>query len=336
MKRLLAVSALALLLAAAGGAPAGAEEARQIRIAPQFGIAYLPLHVVREKKLLEASVRAAGLPEPTVEWITISGAAAMNDGLLSGSIEFVTAGVTPMITVWDKTRTQHRVRGVASLGSMPNYLLTNNPAVRTVADLTERDRIALPSARIGFQAALIQMASEKAFGPGKFDRLDALSVSMSHPDATVAMLSGRSEITAHFTSPPFQQRQLEDPKVRKLASSYDLLGGPHTFNVVYATGRFADANPRTVRAFVDALDAANRWIVAEPQAAAELYLRAEPSNLSVEFVRSILVDPEVRFTTIPEKSAVFAEFQFRTGQIKAAPVSWQDLFFAPLHDRPGS
>jgi NitT/TauT family transport system substrate-binding protein len=294
------------------------------------------LHVLREKKLLEAAVRAAGLPEPKVEWLTISGAAAMNDGLLSGTIEFVTAGVTPMITVWDRTRTQHRVRGVASLGSMSNYLLTNNPAVRTVADLSARDRIALPSARIGFQATLIQMASEKAFGIGNFGKLDELSVSMSHPDATAAMLSGKSEITAHFTSPPFQQRQLESPNIRKLASSYDLLGGPHTFNVVYATGRFADANPKTIKAFVDALDEADRWIVANPRAAAELYLRAEPSSLSVEFVQAIIVDPEVNFTTTPEKSFAFAEFQFRVGQIKSKPDSWKDLFFAPLHDRPGS
>lgn len=330
--------ALFLSLAAlcAGPRDASAQEARQIRIAPQFGIAYLPLHVVREQKLLEASVRAAGLPEPNVEWLTISGAAAMNDGLLSGTIEFVTAGVTPMIVVWDRTRTQHKVRGVASLGSMPNYLLTNNPAVKTVADLTARDRIALPSARIGFQATLIQMASEKAFGAGNFGRLDELSVSMSHPDATAVMLSGKSEITAHFTSPPFQQRQLEDPKIRKLASSYDLLGGPHTFNVVYATGRFADANPKTVRAFVDALDAADRWIVANPRAAAELYLRAEPSSLTVDFVEKIVADPESNFTTTPEKSLAFAEFQHRVGQIKEKPASWKDLFFPALHDKSGS
>ncbi len=326
--------ATALLASVAMATVATAQEARQVRIAPQFGVAYLPLYVVKEQRLLEAKIREIGLPEPSVEWVTISGAAGMNDGLLSGAIEFVTAGVTPMITVWDRTRNQHKVRGVASLGSMPNYLLTNNPAVKTVADLTDRDRIALPSARIGFQANLIQMASERAFG--KFDRLDPLSVSMSHPDATVAMLSGRSEITAHFTSPPFQQRQLEDPRIRRLVSSYDLLGGPHTFNVVYATGRFADANPKTVGAFVAALDAANAWISSNPRAAAELYLRAEPSTLTVDFIQAILVDPEIRFTTTPEKSAAFADFQFRTGQIKERPGSWKDLFFSPLHDKPGS
>ncbi len=317
--------------------PAGAQETRQIRIAPQFGIAYLPLYVVKEQRLLEAKIVEAGLPEPRVEWLTISGAAAMNDGLLSGSIEFVTAGVTPMITVWDRTRGAQRVRGVASLGSMPNYLLTNNPAIKTPADFTDKDRIALPSARIGFQAALIQMASERAFGPGAFDRLDALSVSMPHPDATALMLSGRSEITAHFTSPPFQQRQLENPRIRKLVSSYDLLGGPHTFNVVYASGRFVDANPRTTRALVDALDRANTWIAANPRAAAELYLRAEPSSgTTVGFIEAIVTDPEIRFTTTPEKSQAFAEFQFRTGQIKERPASWKDIFFPALHDKPGS
>jgi NitT/TauT family transport system substrate-binding protein len=150
------------------------------------------------------------------------------------------------------------------------------------------------------------------------------------------MLSAKSEITAHFTSPPFQNRQLEDAKIHKLVSSYDLLGGPHTFNVVYATSRFQEANPKTTRALIAALDAANQWIVANTRAAAELYIRAERSNLDVVFVEKLIANPENNFTTTPEKSEIFAAFQFRTGQIKERPESWKDLFFPDLHDRPGS
>ena len=58
--------------------------------------------------------------------------------------------------------------------------------------------------------------------------LDALTVSLSHPDAQVALLSGASEITAHFSSPPFQYQQLEKPGIRTVLSSYDVLGGPAT------------------------------------------------------------------------------------------------------------
>ena len=49
------------------------------------------------------------------------------------------------------------------------------------------------------------------------------------------MLDGRSEITAHFTSAPFMYQELEDNRVTKVLSSYDVVGGPHTFTVVWAT-----------------------------------------------------------------------------------------------------
>src|SRR5262245_39155968 len=82
------------------------------------------------------------------------------------------------------------------------------------------------------------MAAEKAFGPGQHGKLDHLTVPLSHPDGMAAMLSGRSEITAHFTSAPFMYQELEDNRVKKVLSSYDVVGGPHTFNLVWATTPF--------------------------------------------------------------------------------------------------
>lgn len=326
-------AALSLTIAA-GSATAARAETAQLRIAQQFGIAYLPLIVASEKGLIEEEAKALGITPPKIEWLRLSGAAAMNEALISGGLDFATAGIAPMILTWDKTRSTAKIIGVAALGSMANILTTNNPNIKTLADFTEKDRIALPSVKIGFQPIVLQMAADKAFG--KYDKLDELTVSMPHPDATAQILSGRSEITAHFTSPPFSQQQLASGKVHPVLNSYDVLGGPHTFNVVYSTTKFITDNPKTIQAFVRGLDRANAWIKANPADAAALYIKAEGSKLTPDLVESIIRDKDVNFTTVPEGAQKFADFEAKVGLIKQAPASWRDLFWSGLGEKPGS
>jgi NitT/TauT family transport system substrate-binding protein len=309
-------------------------ETDKLRIAQQFGIAYLPLIVASEKGLIEQEAKALGIAAPKIEWARLSGAASMNEALISGGLDFATAGITPMILTWDKTRTTAKIIGIASLGSMANILTASNPNVKTLKDFTEKDRIALPSVKVGFQPIVLQMAADKELG--KYDQLDELTVSMPHPDATAQILSGHSEITAHFTSPPFSQQQLASGKVHQVLSSYDVLGGPHTFNVVYATTKFVEANPKTIEAFVRGLDAANAWIKANPSEAAALYIKAENSKLAPDFVEAIILDKDVNFTTTPEGAQKFADFEAKVGLIKQAPKSWKELFWAGLSSKPGN
>lgn len=316
------------------GVRSAQSETDRLRIAQQFGIAYLPLIVASEKSFIEEEARKLDIKPPTIEWLRLSGAAAMNEALISGSLDFSTAGITPMILTWDKTRTTAKIIGIAALGSMANVLTTNNPKIKTIADFTSNDRIALPSVKVGFQPILLQMAADQAFG--KFDKLDDLTISMPHPDATAAILSGKSEITAHFTSPPFVQQQLATGKVHPILNSFDVLGGPHTFNVVYSTAKFTTENPKTIEAFVRGLDRANAWIIENPKAAAELYIKAEGSKLSPDFVEAIIRDPNVRFTTAPEGAKKFADFEAKVGLIKQSPARWQDMFWPGLADKPGT
>ena len=328
---LLALAA-ALVPALALAMPARAET-NQLRIAQQFGIAYLPLIVAKERNLIEKHAVADGLPNLKVEWLRLSGAAAMNDALISGGLDFATAGIAPAILTWDKTRGKTDISLVASLGSMPNVLTTNNPNVKTIKDFTGSDRIALPSVKVGFQPIVLQIAAEQAFG--KYDKLDDITVSLPHPDATTSLLSGTGGITAHFASPPFFEQQLASGKVHAVLNSYDVLGGPHTFNVVYATKKFVQDNPKVIGAFVAALDEANAWIKANPAASAQLYISAENSKLDPAFVESIIRDPQINFTTAPERVDTFTDFEYRIGLIKQKP-SWKGLFQPGLHAKGGS
>ncbi|TSJ63252.1 ABC transporter substrate-binding protein [Starkeya sp. 3C] len=330
------LAAMALALTPAGTlfhASSASAETGELRIAQQFGIAYLPLIVAKEQKLIEKHAAADGLPDLKVEWLRLSGAAAMNDALISGGLDFATAGVAPAILTWDKTRGKTDIVLISSLGSMPNVLTTNNPKVKTLKDFAATDRIALPSVKVGFQPIVLQIAAEKEFG--QYDKLDDLTVSLPHPDATTSILAGTGGITAHFTSPPFVQQQLESGKVHAVLNSYDVLGGPHTFNVVYGTKKFATENPKTVNAFVAALDEANAWIKANPAEAAKLYIAAESSKLDPAFVERIIRDPQINFTTVPERVDVFSDFEYRIGLIKQKP-GWKELFQPGLHARNGS
>jgi NitT/TauT family transport system substrate-binding protein len=328
------IAAFAIVIAVSLGLGHAKAETAQLRIAQQFGVSYLPLIVAKERGLIEKAAEKAGLPAPKVEWLQLSGAAAMNEALISGSLDLATAGIAPLITTWAKTRGSVNVIGVVALGNVPNVVTTTNPNVKTIKDFTEKDRIALPAVKIGFQPQVLQMAAEQQLG--QFDKLDRLTVSMPHPDATAALLSGNSEITAHFTSPPFVQQQLKDPRVHKVLSSYDVLGGPHTFNVAYTTGAFAEKNPKTVAAIIAGVDEATVWIKANPVEAAQLYIKAEKSKLAPDFVEAIIRDPDIDYTIVPEKVEVFADFQYRVGTIKVKPQSWKELFVPALHDRAGS
>lgn len=101
-KKALTYGALAIIILV-GGASAYAEERGEISIAQQFSIGYLLLDVIQEQALIEKHGREQGI-EIDVEWRTISGATAMNEALLSGSLDVVSAGVPPMLTVWDRTQ----------------------------------------------------------------------------------------------------------------------------------------------------------------------------------------------------------------------------------------
>ena len=327
-------TALGLLGALAN--PLAAHAEGKISIAQQFGIGYLVLHVVKDQQLIEKHAKAQGLDDIEVEWRTISGATAMNEALLAGAIDVVSAGVPPMLTVWDRTHGRQNVKAVAALGSMPNYLLSNRAEVKTLDDLGEKDRIAVPAAGVGFQSRTLQIETAKLYGNADFQRFDKISVSLPHPDATVALTKGGSEITAHFSSPPFQYQALESPNVHKLISSYDILGGQATFNVLYATEKFHDANPKTYKAFYDALVEASQLIKADKAAAAETYIKVENSKLPLAFVKKIIEDPENDFTVSPQRTFIYAEKLHELGVLKNKAVSWKDYFFEDAYANPGS
>lgn len=324
-------------LAVAGTALGAQAETAEVRVAQQYGISYLPLMLMEQNKLIEKHAKAKGLGDIKVSWSKFAGGNVMNDALLSGSLDLASAGVAPAITLWAKTRgTPSEVKLVTAMNSMPIYLNTRNPAVKTIKDFTEKDKIALPAAKVSIQAVTLQMAAEKIFGEGNHNRLDALTVSLAHPDGQAALLSGSSEITGHFSAPPFQYQQLEKPGIRTVLNSYDVLGGPATFNVVYGTAKFRESNPKTYQAFLDAFAEATAIINKDKKGAAEFYLQVSKDKDTVKDILAMLNDPQIEYTQTPKNITKYADFLYKIGSVKQKPATWKDLFFPEIHLLPGS
>ena len=309
-----------------------------IRLGKQYGLPFLPQMVMEKLALIEKHAAGQGLPGLKTEWITMSGPGPLNDALLSGGIEFVNVAPPALITLWEKSAATPRpVRALCTVQSMPYILVTRNPAVKSIADFTEKDKIAVPTVKISGQAMMLQMAAAKLWGPDQFERIDPFTISMGHPDATTAMLSGRSEITGHFCVAPFQYYELAAPGMHTVLKSYDTLGGPHTNGVQITTERFYKDNPKLCAAVFAAHEEANAFIKKEPAQAAAIYIELSKDKRSPpDEIVKMITDPDIDYTTAPANIETLAAFMKKTNRIKTLPASWKDLFLPLAHGLKGT
>jgi NitT/TauT family transport system substrate-binding protein len=326
-QRLAIVPGLLLAAAVAGCSMPGAPsppEATTIRIAKQPGLGYLGLIVMREKKLLEKYA-----PDVKVEWAELTSGAAIRDAMIANQLDVGSGGVAPFIQGFDRG-VKWKIAG--ALNDMPLYLNTNKETIKSLKDFTDADKIALPAPG-SIQHITLQMAAEKELGDPK--KLDNIIVAMAHPDAQAALLSKR-EITGHFTSPPFQYDELKDSSIQRIVNSYDVLGGPHTFNLTWMMEDFKNKNARLYKAYLEALTEATEEINKNPEETARLFVEGEKSRLPAQEIVNQMKSEGIRFTMTPTGLMKYADFMKRTGAIQNVPGSWKDYAFDNLHALPGT
>jgi NitT/TauT family transport system substrate-binding protein len=316
--------ALAVVLVMTLGGGAQAQEAKQLRIVKQPGLGYLQLIVMRDLKLIEK--RAPGVE---IEWRQLTSGPVIRDAMIAGQMDIGSGGLGPFIQAIDKGLDW---KTLGALNEMPLYLNCARADITSLRDLKPTDRIAMPA--IGsIQHVALQMQAEKELGDAK--RLNQQIVAMAHPDATAAILSKR-EITCHLGSPPFQYEQLRDPGIHKVFDSFQASGGSHTFNLVWASDKWVKANPRLVKAFVDALREATEFINDKPAEAARIYATSEKSRSSAEELLADMRQPGIKYTMTPTGLVKFATFMQKIGMIKVVPPSWRNYAFEHLHALPGN
>jgi NitT/TauT family transport system substrate-binding protein len=307
-------------------------ETREIRIGIQYSLTYLAFAVAQHERTIEARARQLGLGDITITYNRSAGGTTMNDALLAGTLDAAATGFPSFFVLWAKARGRLAIKGLMSYGNTPLFLLTRNPAVKTVGDFTDADRIGVPAVKSSIQAMMLQMAAEKQFG--QFDRLDHLTLSRSHPDAMIEMVSG-GQLDSDFSAPPYQYEALGHPGIHTVTTSEAIFGGPSSNGLLYMTEAFHDQNPTMVKAINLGLRDAMALIDADPPHAAEMYLTVTGEKLPIETVLRVITAPGTRFEATPHGAMQFAQFMHRTGTIAKAPANWQEVFFSEAYDLPG-
>jgi len=309
-------------------------ESNEIKVAQQYGVSFLPLMVMERDKLVEKHAKAQGLGEVNVGWVKVAGPSVMNDGIISGALQFIAVGAPSMITLWDKTNGQ--VKGVSAMTTYPLYLISRNPAVKTARDFSDKDRIAVPSIKVSTQAIMLHMMAAKEFGDANYAHFDPFTVALSHPDAVLALTNNTGGVNAHFTSSPFYEQEMKLPGAHLITTNYEILGGPATEVVIAASAKYRDANPKSYRAFYDALKEAIDIINKYKRAAAKVYLeQAHDTKDTVDDIHAIISARDYAYTLTPQKVFKTAQFMKKIGTVKHDPASWKDLFFMEVQDVPG-
>lgn len=314
---------LAMVLAASSCTPgaSGGDGKRNMTIGYQFGVSYAPLLVVKHEKWLERA-----LPDVNVDWRNLNSGAAIRDGMVANEIHVGSGGIGPFLIGW---ASELEWKIVAALGYLEYGLMTTDTAIKSLRDFGPNHRIGVPGPD-SIQAIVLRKAAQDQLGDAH--ALDRNLVSLSHPEAQQALVSG--QLAAHFAAPPFTEQE-EAEGARAIVRSFDVFG-QHTGNSVFVRQGFHDENPELMQALVDAIDRAIKLIKQEPDRAAQILSdesdgQATPEQLVTQF------DAEgLEFSPVPSGFARFAAFMKEIGLIDKAPAAWTDLVYDNLKSVDGS
>jgi NitT/TauT family transport system substrate-binding protein len=315
-----------------------ADEVSSIVIVSQQGLPYLPLMVMDALALVQKHAGRLGIAALKPEYKSLGGTQSLIDALLSRQMDFGVTGVPSLCTLWDKTAgTPNEVRALSAVQSMPFLLVTNKPEIKTIKDFTSQDKIAVPAIKVSSQAICLQMAAAKEWGDDQYAKLDAFTITRSHPDAAVSIIAKGTEIDSHYSVAPYYYFELATSGVHNVLKSYDTLGGPGTNGVMLMSKRFHDANPKVSQAVYAALSEAHEFINKNPGDAAQVYIKTTNEKRSnQEEMTRFISDPDNIWTTTPQQTMTFAGFMHKVGTMKRAPASWKDLYFSECHELAGS
>jgi NitT/TauT family transport system substrate-binding protein len=333
MRRIRAAAIGALLLSCAWTGPAGAEVS-DVKIALQNGSNYLPLLVMQNHRLVEKHLAAKGRASTTVTWARLAGPSAIVDSFLAGAVHFSGQGVPSTALIWDRTRNGIGAKAVSALVASNIWLMTRKPELKSLRDLTDKDRIALPSVKTSSQALFLWTAAEKEFGAGQWGKLDHLTVSLPHPDAMAAVINAGGEITVHAATSPFADLERK-AGLHAITDLYAVQGGAVTGLNFVSTEQFRKANPVTYEAVVAAFDEALDWVNADKPRAAQFYLDVSKEKMSLEDLTKILLAPDYIFGKTPRGIGTSISVMLKAGILKTQPASWKDMYFAEAHQLQG-
>jgi len=273
----------------------------QLIIAEQYGLAYAPLQIMKEKGILESL-----LPDTEIEWVTLSNTTSIRESMLSEDVDVGFVGIPPFIIGLDNGMDWKIMCG---LSQNPSGLVSNDPSIRTLDDFKEGDKIALPQPG-SIQHILLAMACEKQFNDAT--KLDELLLPMRHPDAYQS-LESKATIKAHFASPPYLFDELKNEENHLVLSGKEAFGGDFTF-IVGVCDRTFYKNEEQYQAVLEALNQAMVYMNDYPEET--LSILSESYNIDQEVLKGYLSEEGMVYSSEVKGIEIFVDFMLRNKYIK--------------------
>lgn len=289
-------------LAACGGSAKESEvEAKKLTIAYQGGIGYAPIHVMEAKGLIQEHYEG----DIEVEFVKLDAGAAINEGIIGGTIDIGCMGLGPAIS-GVSAGIPYKV--ISNLCSQSHGLMSNDANIATLADITSEDKIALVSTG-SIQHILLAMAAEAELGDAH--ALDNNIQSMSHAEGMAALESGTVKL--HLTSSPFIYQERESGKYTELAEISQVWPSGNSFLVAMASEKVYE-DKELYDAVNAALAEAMEFINTNKEETAQIEM--EYLGLDQETVTSYLNEEDCQFFSELRGAETMAQFMYRAGFIQ--------------------
>lgn len=199
------------------------EVEKKLIIAEQFGLAYAPVQIMKEKGFLDEE-----LLDYEIEWLKLANTTAIREAILADKLDVGFLGIPPFLVGYEKGMDW---KIFSALSSSPLGLVSSEERIKSIADIRATDRIALPQPA-SIQHILLSMAAKREFGDAKY--FDKQLVTMKHPDGMNALLAN-SDVNLHFTSPPYLFEELKEDSTSLIIDGNECFGDDFTFIVGMTT-----------------------------------------------------------------------------------------------------
>ncbi len=297
------LACVGIITTSCGNADKDAGDKKKMVIAYQGGIGYAPVHIMKEEKLVEKNYNR----DVEVEYIKLDSGAAINEGIIGGTVDVGCMGISPAISGVSKGIPY---KAIANLCSQSHGLMSNDFSVKSLKDIKDTDKIAIVSPG-SFQHLLLSMAAKKTLGDAHV--LDNNIQRMSNAERMAALESGTVKL--HLTTSPFIYQERESKKYIELPEIAEVWPRGNTHLVAMASEKLAEDKElfdATQKAFNQAVEFINK----NPKETVKIesdYLKLDEAT-----VKSYLEQPDAMFFSEIRGMKAMANFMKDEGFIDKA------------------
>lgn len=282
---------------------------KTITIAYQGGIAYAPIHVLEAKKLIEKNYDG----DIEVVFQKLDSGAVINEGIIGGTIQIGAIGVAPAIS--------GVIAGIpytciSNLSAQSTGLMSNDPSIKSFADIKPEDKIALVNTG-SIQHIMLAMAAEKFLGDAH--ALDNNIQPMSHAEGMAALESGTVKL--HLTSSPFIYQERDNEAYNELTEFQEIWPAGTSFIVAMASNELAN-DEKLLNAVNKALEEAFDFMHNDKDGLADIEVNV--LGLDKETILGYLNESECIYESELTGLQNTADFMYRAGFI-TSPLDFESF-----------